>query len=161
MNLLNQADNEFEKVVITNSFYTIYETRAFISFKNGDRFEFTFDEISSIRIVKKERNTLPVLVILISGIIAGLFFSVVEKNSLLQLLYLLSSGLFFILTFYVKKATYKLSIEKKNSVLHRFTIKKEMLGDVKTFVQTIREINKKNKKKNLPPTKPNCETNLN
>lgn len=146
MNLLNQADNEFEKVAMTNSFYTIYETRAFISFKKGDRFEFTFDEISSIRIVKKERNTFPILVILISATIAGLFFSIVEKNSLYQVLYLVSSGLFFILTFYVKKTTYKLCIDNKNSVLHRFTIKKEMLGDVKTFVQTIREIKKKIKK---------------
>jgi hypothetical protein len=146
MNLLNQADNEFEKVVITNSFYTIYETRAFINFKKGDRFEFSFDEISSIRIVKKEKNTFPILFILISATIAGLFFSIIEKNSLYQVLYLVSSGLFFILTFYVKKTTYKLCIDNKNSVLHRFTIKKEMLGDVKTFVQTIREIKKKIKK---------------
>jgi hypothetical protein len=142
MNLLNQVDNKFEKVVITNSFYTIYETKAFFSFKKGDRFEFSFDEISSIRIVKKERNAFPALVILISAIIAGLFFSFVEKNSLYQLLYLLISGLFFILTFYVKKTTYKLCVEKKNSVLHRFTIKKEMLREAKTFVQTIREIKK-------------------
>ena len=161
MNLLNHTENEFEKVVVTNSFYTIFETKAFISFKKGDRFQFTFDEISNIRIVKKEKNIFTLLFLLFLATITCVFFSLIETNTLYQFSYLGFSYLFFILTFYVKKTSYTLCIDKKNLVRHRFTIKKELLGDVKFFVQTIREIKYKKSKKQVPLTKPLCEMNLN
>jgi hypothetical protein len=103
MNKLNLAGNESEKVVITNSIFTIFETKAFISFKKGERFQFNFDEISTISIVKKEKNIFLILSLLLSATVACLFFSFVEVNSTYQVAYLVISYLFFMLTFYVKK----------------------------------------------------------
>jgi len=54
MNLLKPTENELDKVIVTNSFYTIFETKAFISF-NGTRFQFKYDDISNIKIIKKEK----------------------------------------------------------------------------------------------------------
>ena len=140
MNLLNPLENKFEKVVVTNPFYTVFETKASISFKKGTGVQFSFDEISSIRIVKKEKNIVPVLFISVLACITGLCLALFETNSMLQLAYLLISSLCFISIFYVKKTTYELCIDQKNSVRHKFIVKKEMLADVKFFVKTIREI---------------------
>jgi hypothetical protein len=140
MNLLNPLENKFEKVLVTNSFYTIFETKASISFKEGDLFQFSFDEISNIRIVKKDNKILPLSFILVFISLTGLCLAFFHANSIFQPAYLLISFLCFILFFFVKKTTYELYIDQKKSVRHKFTVKKEMLDDVKFFVKTIRKI---------------------
>ena len=146
MNLLKPTENEIEKVLVTNSFYTIFETKAFISF-NGDRFQFYFNEILNIRIVKKEKKIFPVLFLVVSASILLIIFSVFEKNTLYQFVYLAFSALFLILTFFIKRTLYTLCIDKKKFDYHRFTINSDKLDDVKLFVKTIRKIKYKNSKK--------------
>jgi hypothetical protein len=145
MNLQVVTENEFEKVVRRNSLYTIYETKALITLKNKKRFEFTFDEIYNIKIIKVERNIFPIQFLLVLATISGLFFSFIETNGLRQVVYLVISYLIFLSIFYVKKITYQLCIDKKNSNRYRLSIKTEMLGDMQTFVQTIKEIERQRK----------------
>ena len=146
MNIINPIENKFEKVLVTNYFYTIFETKASISFKEGDLFHFNFDEISNIGIVKKENNILPLSFILILISITGLCLTFFHANSIFQIAYLLISFLFFIVCFFVKKTTYELYIDQKKSVRHKFIVKKEMLADVKFFVKTIRKIKRQKEK---------------
>jgi hypothetical protein len=146
MNVLKTSENEFEKVLVTNSFYTIFETKAFISFK-GNRFQFKFDEISNIRIIKKEKNIFPIQFFLVSTTMFLVVFSVFEKDSLYQFVLLAFSALFFIATFFIKKVSYTLCVDKKRFEYNRFSIKSDKLDDVELFVKTIRKIKYKNSKK--------------
>ena len=74
--------------------------------------------------------------------------SCIVFSAILKIAAILALGR-FILIFYVKKATYELRIDLKDSVRHKFTVKKELLADVKFFVKTIREIKRQNRKKSL------------
>lgn len=148
MNILNHEENKFEKVVVTNPLYTIFETKAVVDFKKGERIEFYFNEISNIRVVKKVTYISLLSSILVFTFTTALCIAFYETNGGFQLVYLLFSLLCFILIFYVKKTTYELCLNQKNSVRHKFEVKKEMLADVKFFVKTIREIKRQNKKKN-------------
>jgi hypothetical protein len=149
MNKLNHEENKFERVVVTNPLYTIFETKASISFKKGTEVQFSFDEISSIRIIKKENIIAPVLLMSVLVCIAGLCLVFFETSSIIHLAFISISFLCFILIFYVKKATYELRIDLKDSVRHKFVVKKELLADVKFFVKTIRETKRQNRKKSL------------
>ncbi len=133
MNKLGHEENKFEKVIVTNPLYTIFETKASISFKKGTEVQFSFDEISSIRIIKKENIIAPVLLMSVLVCIAGLCLAFFQTSSMIHLAFILISFLCFILIFYIKKTTYELRIDLKNSVRHKFTVKKEMLADVKVF----------------------------
>jgi len=149
MNKLDHEENKFEKVIVTNPLYTIFETKASISFKKGTEVEFSFDEISSIRVIKKENNIVPVLIMSVMICIAGLCLAFFETSSILQIAFLLIAFLCLILIFYVKKTNYVLRIDLKDSVRHKFIVKKELLADVKFFVKTIRETKRQNRKKSL------------
>ncbi len=149
MNIVNREENKFEKVVETNPLYTIFETKAVVDFKKGERIELYFDEISNIRLVKKVTYISLLSFILVFTFTTALCVAYYETNSSFQLAYLLFSLLCFILIFYVKKRTYELYINQKNLVYHKFEVKKEMLADVKFFVKTIREIKRQNRKKSV------------
>ena len=149
MNKVNHEENKFEKVVVTNPIYTIFETKASISFQKGTEVQFSFDEISSIRIEKKENNIAPVLFMSVMVCIAGMCLAFFQTISILQIVFLFISFLCLILIFYVKKTTYVLRIDLKDSVRHKFVVKKELLADVKFFVKTIRETKRQNRKKSL------------
>ena len=51
MNIVNHEENKFEKVVETNPLYTIFETKASISFKKGTEVQFSFDGGPEFRII--------------------------------------------------------------------------------------------------------------
>jgi hypothetical protein len=145
MILLRPKEIESAKVIATNSLFTIVETKAQICFEKGEIFEFNFDEISNIRIVKKVESDFLLISLLVSVIMVTLFCSFIETNRLYKIPSLVISFVLFILLFYAKKKTYKLSIYKKNLDKYSYPIENEMVEEVKIFVQTIREIKRKNK----------------
>jgi hypothetical protein len=79
MNIPNSQENQFEKVLVSNSLYTIFETKAYIYFKRK-RLQFNFNEIKNIKIVKEEKKILNTLFFLVSATILFFVFAVFEKT---------------------------------------------------------------------------------